>query len=302
MQLDLNLLTALDALLEEGSVTGAAERLHLSPPAMSRTLGRLRRVMNDQLLVRTGRTMTPTPRAVAIREEIHVLVQQAQAVLAPADELDLDSLERTFTMQWNDAITAAIGPGLVADLQRTAPGVRLRQLPETIVDTADLRYGRVDLEIGATLPELPEISHLTVGHDRLVLAVRPGHPAATGRLTAARFAEYGRMTISRRGRLTDAINGQLQALGLDSHVVGSTPTSTLALIFASSADVLVPVPERLSHPLVDALGLVTRPMPFDLPPVPVILAWHQRYDGDLAHKWLRGRIEAALKVLLEKSG
>src|SRR5688500_18733448 len=99
MQLDLNLLTALHALLEEGSVTGAADRLRLSAPAVSRNLGRIRRLTGDDILVRTGRTMTPTPYALAVREQVAELVRQANAVLAPSRELDLAALERTFTLQ-----------------------------------------------------------------------------------------------------------------------------------------------------------------------------------------------------------
>src|SRR3954465_11323365 len=104
VQVDLNLLTALDALLEEGSVAGAAARLRLSAPAMSRTLGRIRRATGDQILVRTGRTMTPTPYAIAIREQVHELLQQVQGVLAPSRELDLTTLERTFTLRWHDSL------------------------------------------------------------------------------------------------------------------------------------------------------------------------------------------------------
>ena len=124
MQLDLNLLTALDALLEEGSVAGAAERLHVTAPAMSRSLGRIRRATGDQILVRTGRTMTPTPYAIAVREQVHDLVQQARGVLAPSREIDLATLERTFTLRWHDALVALSGPALLAAgaRQRAAQG------------------------------------------------------------------------------------------------------------------------------------------------------------------------------------
>ena len=152
MQLDLNLLTALDALLEEGSVAGAADRLHLSAPAMSRQLGRIRRSTGDQILVRTGRTMTPTPHALAVRAEVHALVQRANGVLSPERELDLATLERTFTLQWHDAVLTAIGPSLLATVQAQAPGVRLRLLAEARTDTNDLRHGQVDLEIGSAEP------------------------------------------------------------------------------------------------------------------------------------------------------
>src|SRR3569833_941697 len=124
VHLDLNLLTALDALLEEGSVAGAAQRLHVTAPAMSRTLGRIRHATKDQILVRTGREMVPTPYALCVREEVHRLVQQAHAVLAPERDVDLETLDRVFTVRWHDAITAAIGPALVAGVRSLALGVR----------------------------------------------------------------------------------------------------------------------------------------------------------------------------------
>src|SRR6187549_648548 len=114
MSLDFNLLPALDALLEEESVMGAADRMRLSAPAMSRTLGRIRQATGDPILVRTGRTMTATPRALAIREQVHQLVAQVQEVMSPEGEIDFTTLERTFTLRWHDSLTMAIGPHLLA--------------------------------------------------------------------------------------------------------------------------------------------------------------------------------------------
>ncbi len=296
MQLDLNLLTALDALLEEGSVGAAAERMGLSEPAMSRTLGRIRRVTNDQILVRTGRTMTPTPYALAARAEVHALVQQAHAVLAPERDLDLGTLERTFSLRCHDAVTTAIGPELLAAVQAQAPGVRLRFLGEVDTDTNDLRHGQVDLEIGSTEPILPEIRFETLGDGYLVIALRPGHPLTHGKLTINRYAEAFHITVSRRGRLRDPIDDALEALGLRRRVMASAPTSTAALRFVCQSDVVVAVPEHMCRPTIVALGLRTLPIPLELLPVPVIQAWHQRYDSDKAHAWLRGQVRIVLEA------
>ena len=297
MHLDLNLLTALDALLEEGSVAGAAERLHLSAPAMSRTLGRIRRVTGDRILVRTGRTMTPTPYALAVREEVHTLVQHAHAVLAPERDLDLDTLERTFTLRCHDAITTAIGPGLLAAVRAQAPGVGLRFLAEASTDTNELRHGQVDLVIGSAEPVLPDIRSETIGHGRLVLAVRPDHPFTQGELTIDRYARAHHLTVSRRGRLHDPIDDALEARGLRRRVVAAAPTSTAALQFVRESDIVVAVSEHMCRPMVNALGLRTVPIPLDLPPVPLIHAWHQRYDSDKAHTWLRAQVRQTLQAI-----
>ncbi|MFS8204265.1 LysR family transcriptional regulator [Streptomyces sp. CWNU-52B] len=294
MQLDLNLLTALDALLEEGSVTDAAARLHVSAPAMSRTLGRIRRATGDQILVRTGRTMTPTPRALALRARVHDLVQQAEAVLSPDTEVDLAALERTFILKWHDALTAAAGPALLRSLRAEAPGVRLRFLAEASTDTHDPRRGDIDLEAGSSEPASPEIRHEVVGHDRLVLALRPSHPLCRGPLALADYVAAEHVTISRRGRLRDPIDDALEAQGVSRQVVAAAPTVAAALQFVRHHDLVAAVTHLVSRPLLDGLGLCTRPLPLPMPTVPVHLAWHQRYDNDPAHTWLRSRARAAL--------
>lgn len=298
MHVDLNLLVALDALLEENSVAAAAERLHLSPPAMSRTLARIRRATGDEILVRTGRTMTPTPRALELREETRELVRRAAAVLTPVQELDLDTLDRTFTVRCHDALVFALARALTAAVERTAPGVRIRFLAEPSGDVADLARGHTDLEIGGTEPARPEIAAETLGADRLVLACRPTHPLADGDLTPQRLADADHVTVSRRGRLHDLIDERLAALGLHRRVVAALPTSSAALELAASTSVVTVVPEQVCRPAWARLGLRVRPLPFELPTVPVIVAWHHRYDGDPAHAWLRGQVRDGLLAVL----
>ena len=302
MQLDLNLLTALDALLEEGSVAAAADRLYLSAPAMSRTLGRIRLVTGDQILVRTGRTMTPTPYALSVQAQVHDLVAQAHAVLAPERGLDLGSLERTFTLQCHDAVTTALGPRLLDSARAQAPKVTLRLLPEATVDTLDLKHGHIDLEIGSGGPELPEIRSAVFAEDRLVLAMRAGHPLADRAPTLQEYAEADHVTVSRRGRLSDRLDQLLERRGLARHVVATAPTSTAALYFVQQSDLVTVVPERMCRSTIAMLGLHTAEIPLDLPPSPVIAAWHQRYDNDRAHVWLRETVRAAIESLWSLDG
>lgn len=295
MQFDLNLLVALDALLEEGNVTGAADRLHLSVPAMSRTLGRLRRATGDEILVRTGRTMTPTAYAVAVRPDVHVLVEQAQSLLAPARELDLAALERTFTVRCHDSVATAIAPALLTEVRGRAPGVRVRFLAEASADTDELRHGHVDLEIGAGGPASPEISTQTIGFDRLVVAFRADHALAGDALALEDYTHAEHVSVSRRGRLRDLIDDVLHRAGRQRRVVATAPTSVVALRIVAESDLLAAIPEQTSRPLVEALGLRTAPIPLDLPTVPLVCAWHRRYDGDPAHAWLRHQIAGALR-------
>ncbi|MBL1097671.1 LysR family transcriptional regulator [Streptomyces coffeae] len=294
MQLDLNLLTALDALLEEGSVGGAAARLHVTAPAMSRTLGRIRHATGDPILVRTGRTMVPTAHAQAIRAEVHALVHRAHEVLSRQQGVDLARLDRVFTVRWHDALATACGPALVAAVHQRAPGVRLRLVAESSSDTPELRRGEVDLESSSTKPATPDGRYRFIGHDRLVAAMRPNHPLADQPLIAERYAEAEHITVSRRGRLHDPIDDALGALGLERRVITAAPTAATALHLAATTDLVVAVPEAVTRSTLEALDLLTLPLPVELPPIPLHLVWHQRYDNDPAHIWLRDQAQAAL--------
>lgn len=297
MQLDLNLLAALDALLEEGSVAGAAARLHVTAPAMSRSLGRIRRTTGDQILVRTGRTMTPTPYAVAVREQVHELLHQVQGVLAPSRELDLATLERTFTLRWHDSLVAMSGPALLAAVHAEAPGVRLRFVAESSTETPELRRGQVDLEANADRPGAPDIRAEKVGETPLVIAVRPEHPFTRVKtVTAQQYAAAEHVTVSRRGNLGNLLDDALAGLGLTRRVVATAPTEAAALAFARDSDLVISVPEATTRSAVTDLGLVVLPLPLQLPSAPVYLSWHQRYDTDHAHAWLRGLARTALTM------
>ncbi|KOU00618.1 LysR family transcriptional regulator [Streptomyces sp. NRRL F-5755] len=295
MQLDLNLLAALDALLEEGSVAGAAERLRVTAPAMSRSLGRIRRTTGDQILVRTGRTMTPTPYALAVREQVHELLQQVQGVLAPSRALDLTTLERTFTLRWHDSLVALGGPALLAAVREQAPGVRLRFIAESSTDTPELRRGEIDLEANANRPTAPDIRADRVAETRHVIVVRQGHPLTRAEaVTAAQYAAAEHITVSRRGKLGNALDDALGRLGLTRRVVATAPTEGTAFEFVRDSDLLVTAPESTTRATATALGLTLLPLPFELPPIAVYLSWHQRYDTDPAHVWLRDLARSAL--------
>ncbi|MER5862941.1 LysR family transcriptional regulator [Kitasatospora sp. NPDC002040] len=286
--LDLNLLVALDLLLEEGSVSGAARRLHLSEPAMSRTLGRIRKALGDPVLVRAGRGMVPTPHAMAVRAEVRAVVERAQALFVAAGQVDLPTLSRTFTVLAYDAFAAAHGAALFARAAAEAPGVRLRFLTENHLDAPALREGAADLEVGVIDTTSPEVQVEHFFDDRMLAVVRPGHPLlGDGPVTPARFAAARHLSVSRRGRLSGPIDAALAELGLARTVVGSVGTFPASLFVLLDSDLVGLVNVR-ARSLADALGLVTFEIPLPLPPLSFGLAWHPRHRADPAHAWLRG--------------
>eukprot|EP01042_Synura_sphagnicola_P019602 gene19602-24821_t len=174
--LDLNLLTALDALLSERSVTGAGRRLGLSVSAMSRTLSRLRAVLGDPVLVPAGRAMVPTPHAEAIAEQVHALHDDVRAVLRPSPEIDIATLRRDFTIRANEAFVLRFAARLSAAVAAAAPGVRLRFAPKPDKDIRPLRDGAVDLDIGVISGDGAELRAQTLYRDVFVGVVRASHP------------------------------------------------------------------------------------------------------------------------------
>ncbi|MCB5182823.1 LysR family transcriptional regulator [Streptomyces antimicrobicus] len=294
-KLDLNLLVALDVLLEESSVSGAAARLHLSEPAMSRTLGRIRKALGDPVLVRAGRAMVPTPHALALRAEVREVVERARAVFLSGGEVDLRTLTRTFTVLANDAVSAALGSALFGRVSREAPGVRLRFLSESHVDLPTLREGVADLELGVVDTRAPEIRTEHLLDEPMLGVVRAGHPLLREPVTAERFAAQEHLVASRRGRLEGPVDEALARLGLSRRVVGAVGSHPASLFVLRDSD-LVGLLLRQAVPLADALGLVCFTVPLDLPTLPFGMAWHPRHDADPAHAWLR---DCARRLLCE---
>ncbi|MFI9082333.1 LysR family transcriptional regulator [Streptomyces sioyaensis] len=298
--IDLNLLTALDALLEEQSVTAAADRLGLSGPAMSRALGRIRRTTGDPVLVRAGRHMVPTPRALEIRAEVRRLVEAAHGVLTPSTPADPAALARVFTLYANDLVVTALGPRLLAHAAKQAPQVVLRFLGESSIDAPLLRDGTADLELGVIDSREPEIRREELFVDHSVAVVRDGHPLTTGKLTARRFADAQHLNFSRRGRLTGPIDAALAELGLRRRVIATVPTFAASLMMVQDSDAVGLANARAAAPTIRRLGLRTLPIPLELPPTTMGMAWHPRHDADAGHRWLRGLVHETVRDTLQE--
>ena len=292
---DLNLLIALDVLLADGSVAGAARRLGLSASAMSRTLTRLREATGDPLLVRAGRGMVLTPHAQALRHRTQNAVHEARAVLRPStSEPDFSTLQRTFTIRANDGFVEAIGASLIAAATAVAPHVCLRFAPKLEKTAAYLRDGSADLEIGVLGEMGPEVRVQALFRDRFMGAVRQGHPLATEReVTAERYTAFGHVVASRRGHASGPVDEALAALGLERTVVAVVPSFPAALAVARASDLIALVPASLlsnqREQRESRASAIT--YAFELPvttrEITVSQMWHPRLEVDPVHRWLR---------------
>ena len=289
--LDFNLLQTLDVLLTEGSVARAAKRLQLSPSAMSRALARLRAVTGDPLLVRAGRGLVPTPRALVLREQVGQLVHAAEAMLRPVQMLDVAQLERRFTLRCREGFIENFGADLLARSYATAPKVRLSFVPKLDKDSSPLREGKVDLDIGVVgIETSPEIRSRSLFSDQFIGVVRSGHPLASGEISASRYAACQHIAISRRGLAKSKIDAALQTQGLERDILTIVASFSAALALARASDLVATVPERQTGCLRD--GMLSFALPIVLPELRIAMQWHPRFDADPAHHWLRGLVLA----------
>lgn len=291
---DLNLLIALNALLAEGSVARAARRLGLSASAMSRTLGRLRSVTGDPLLVRAGHNMVLTPHAEQIRARTQHAVSEALALLRPTSSaLDLALLDRTFVIRANDGFVEALGPALIAAAAKAAPRVRLRFAPKPQKTARYLREGLVDLEIGVLGDMGPEIRIQRLFDDRFVAVVRRGHPlTAAETLNAIDYAACDHVVASRRGLPYGPVDEALAEQGLTRNIAAVVPSFPAALAVAQASDLVALVPASyLRNTSMHAESGTSALRAFELPVktggITVSQMWHPRMEMEPAHRWLR---------------
>ncbi|KOU08871.1 LysR family transcriptional regulator [Streptomyces sp. NRRL F-5755] len=293
--MDLNLLRVLDALLQENSVTRAAERLGTSPAAVSRTLARLRRAVGDPLLVRAGQGMVPTPRALELRDEVSALLRGCDNVLRPGAGFDAVHLQRTFTVQATDLILAGLAGTLTERIHKEAPHVDVVFLPEAVEGGPALRQGWVDVELGVLGALDPEIRTRPLTRMTLVGVARSGHPLFDGRIDARRFAAVGHIGISRHGKRLGPIDTALADRGLHRRIAVVVPSHTSAMILARDTDLVTLTLADWLPGTIQALGLRTFPIPLDLPPIEFGMAWHPRNSVDPGHRWFREHLAEVVR-------
>lgn len=293
---DLNLLRVLDAVLSAGSVSAAAERLHLSVPATSHALARLREVVGDPLLVRAGRKLVPTPRAQELREPVAQWMAQADGLLRHGRGPDPATLQRHFVVRAPEGLAIAAGAALAMHLRAELPRCTLSFVSETHDDPAALREGRVDLDIGHFRPRDPEVQSVELMRQRQVAVVRRGHPLAARAPSARRYAAALHVAVQRRDDSASLVDEALAALGLARQIVLTVPQANVSAIIAARSDLVATLGERIAAAMAPSQGLVVLRLPFAPQPEVLRMAWHPRQSADPAHAWLRRRFEQLLQA------
>ncbi|MFE7122002.1 LysR family transcriptional regulator [Streptomyces sp. NPDC057654] len=301
-QLDLNLLRVFDALMDTRSVTAASARLHLSAPATSRALGRLRRAMNDQILVRAGRGLVPTPFAQRSAARVKALLEEASGLRADPAGNDPGAWRRTFAIRVNDGLTPVLAPRLTRLVAAEAPRVRLRFVAQDSKEADPLRDGSLDLDVGVAGPPPPDLHTEPLFADHFVALVAAD--SALGRaphLTIDDLCAHPHISASRRGLARGPLDEALHRLGRARTVSAVVPSYAVAVLMALEENVVCLVPLLLAQHLVERrVPFRWHTIPLDLPSAQVEFRWHHRLDADPASRWLRGKMRAAVEPLTSR--
>ncbi len=299
--LDLNLLVTLDAVLREGSVTGAARALGLGQPAVSHALGRLRDALGEPLFVRSGRGIVPTARADAMRGPLARLLADARRLVEPGSSDALAQTRRQFRLRAPDLLGPAL-PELVEGLSAVAPKATLEVIRRGRDDADALERGETDLVVGVERRSDVGLQTRTLGRLRFVVVARATHPALARRapLSTRGWTSFPHIVVRSGSASGSLVGDALGRAGLDRHVGLVVPSFLAALVTTAHTDHLFTAPGELVAPLLDPLGLTTRRLPVALDPVPVAAFWHARAHEDPHHRAFRDLVAQTLRGRLSQ--
>ena len=298
--LDLNLLKIFDALFRERSVTRAGERIGLSQPAVSAALNRLRHASGDQLFIRHGHDMIPTPRAESLAAPIRAALEQLEKALGEDKRFDPGQAERVFTLLGADFFSSLLIPRLAARFERIAPRIQLRFLDSARGDVERLlREDLIDLALERPL-ELPEwISRQVLFESPFVIiaarknktiakeGIKPG-----ARLPLGLFLQLPHAIRSIDGSLRGLVDDALERKGHSRRVMLAVPHFHGLAAAVAQTGMIAAVPVQFADAVARDAGLAIYQAPFDIPVPKIQIYWHKRHDRNPGHVWLRQQISA----------
>ncbi|RJG02771.1 LysR family transcriptional regulator [Noviherbaspirillum sedimenti] len=301
LTIDLNLLRVFDAVMSEQNLTRAASRLAMTQPAVSNALKRLRDAVGDELLIRTAHGVRPTPRAEELWPTVRNALTELESALTP-ESFDLAKTHTTFRMAMADAPAAQWLPMLVKDIQREAPGMNVRMMPLTTRDPRPiLLRGDIDLTIGffpgvvnqmATEPSTP-IRHERLYTGQYVCVMRKDHPLASQELTLDTYCAANHLLVSFSGRAHGQVNDVLAQLGRERRILLTVNQFYTGGSVVANSDLITVLPRHLIASTGRSEELISKDLPFEMPPVHVDMLWHERDARNPAHRWLRGKLSEA---------
>ena len=295
--LDLNLLVALDVLLEERSVSRSAERLHLSQPAVSAALGRLRNFFDDELLVQHGKRMIPTAHAEFLMPAVKRILSQADALTSMSTEFDAARSEREFRIITSDYIAIVVLAPLLARLEKIAPGIKLDLLPATDRVSDVFEQGEIELSIAPEQWLSPKHPAELLFEETYVVVGWSENPIFAEPLTKSVFLDQPQIEVTFGTTLALTYAGiQFKELGVTRRIEGYAPSySALPWLLVGTSRVAV-MQTRLAQVLVPTMPLKIAPLPIPIPPMREMLQFHAARENDQGLEWLRNELREVARV------
>ncbi len=286
--MNLNLLPALEALLAEGSVSGAARRAHVSQSAMSHSLAKLREVFGDPLFLPAGRRLVPTPRAVQLATSLPRALDLLSEAVAASEPFRPSVSRRVFRVATVDYFELTTLPYLLAYLKQHAPLVRLEIERFGAGHLSALAAGEVDLAlVSAAVAPPPGIRRAALYDDPFAVIVRPGHPLVRRTLDLETYLSVGHVLVSVEGRGEGVVDRALAKLGKARLVTLRVPHFISAPLAVVESDLICTIPSSVAQRAKDLFGLRVLPPPLELPPASAVALWSRRHDEDPAARWFR---------------
>jgi LysR family transcriptional activator of mexEF-oprN operon len=296
---DLNLLLAFEALMRERSVTNAAARLGVGQPAMSYSLSQLRALLGDELFVRVGSNMQPTPRALELAGPIARILDDIRRSVLSQRQFDPASEQCVFRIGASDQVQTTLIPQLISDLRHGAPKIQL------VFQTVDrdrvgslLESGEVDVAVGNYDAPATAQRYELLYHEDLMCLFDAAACGMDPPLSLDEYCALPHLMMSLRGEPAGRIDERLAALGRQRHVVICTSNFLVLPYLLHGVAAVAAVPTLMAQYCAEAVGLAASPLPVELDAYDVAMLWHVRTDGDPAHRWLRDRLRAAAKAKL----
>jgi DNA-binding transcriptional LysR family regulator len=295
--IDLNLLTAFSALMAERHVGRAATRLGLTQSAMSKRLARLRAMFNDDVFVRTGEGVAPTPKAIEIEEPLRQALRQIEGVISAQRAFDPGSVERVFRFAANDLFAAVYAPRLIAGLQAAAPGlqVSLQSMQRSQMAEA-LERGDIDFAV-TVLPDPPgSLRRAELALDGFICLVSDRHPRIRDELNLDHFVAERHLLVSLAGDFHGLIDRLLEERGLSRRITFSQPYFLAGVRIVAESELIVTAPRSIAG-LQHWPGVRQLPLPLPHSGFRDVLYWHRRNDRDPAYVWMRKQVlDCAAKI------
>jgi DNA-binding transcriptional LysR family regulator len=291
--LDLNLLVALDALLQAESVTLAGRRMGVSQPAMSHALARLRELLNDELLVREGRVMRKTELGHELAPAVARLVGEIEGLLFARRRFEAATSRRSFRIAASDYAAAVLLPELIASMRSVAPGVQLDVYERNPLPVGELARAELDAVLTTSGRVQAPLLSQELFREGFVCVLRKQHPLR-GKLTLARYVELEHMVVASPGYGPGVVDFALEAQGLYRRIALRVPHFLVAPAIVARTDLVLTVPRRVLES-VDTSGLRIVDPPLPLSAFGVHLVWHRRAERDPGATWLRERVVASAR-------